>query len=319
MSLSDALRAPLQFEPAFKERVWGGRQLLPGSDQLIGEAWILHEDQPVVAGPFAGRTLADLTCEYPAQLLGEGHVAARKAGRFPLLLKLLDCQDWLSVQVHPDDQQAREMVGPDENGKTEAWHILRAEPGAKLISGTRAGVTDEQVRQAILSANVSGVTQESAVHAGETLMVPAGTLHALGPGLLIYEIQQTSDTTYRVYDWDRPASAGRELHLEQSAQVTQPGQAKFTPAHPPQPGATDQLAECEFFRLEQLQGDAAHPVGGDTARQGFHVLTVKSGEARLSTAAGELTLRPYDTVLLPAALGAYELRGTFEILRGQQS
>ncbi len=318
MSLSDALRTPLQFEPAFKERVWGGRQLLPDSDQPIGEAWILHEDQPVVAGPLAGRTLAELTREFPAELLGQQQAGQEQAGRFPLLLKLLDCQDWLSVQVHPNDQQARDMVGPDENGKTEAWHILRAEPGAKLISGTREGVTDEGVRQAILSANVSGVTQESEVHAGETLMVPAGTLHALGPGLLIYEIQQTSDTTYRVYDWDRPASAGRELHLEQSAQVTRLGQAGFTPAPTERPGATDRLAECEFFRLEQLQGGGAHPIGGDTAGQGFHVLTVKTGEARLHTAAGELALRPYDTVLLPAALGAYELSGTFELLRGQQ-
>lgn len=302
---------PLQFEVALKERVWGGQQLAPAGGPPIGEAWILHEAQAVSAGPFAGRTLAELTREYPEALLGKG----RTAERFPLLIKLLDCQDWLSVQVHPDDQHARELVGPLENGKTEAWHILNAAPGAKLISGTKAGVTRQEVQDAILAGNVSHLTEEREVHAGETLTVPAGTLHALGPGLLIYEIQQTSDTTYRVYDWDRPAAAGRELHLAQSAQVVKLGQAAFTAA--PGDQATALLAQCEYFRLEQLSS-AGSAIEGDTAGQHFHILTVKSGELTLHTKTVTLTLTPYDTVLLPAALGAYQLSGTFTVLRGQE-
>lgn len=308
--------APLHFEPAYKERVWGGRQLVSGDGPPVGEAWILHEDQPVSAGPLRGRTLTELTQAYPAELLGQDR-SLGQSGRFPLLLKLLDCQDWLSVQVHPDDAHAQRMVGPNENGKTEAWHVLRAEGGARIISGTQEGAGLDEVRGAILAGDVSAHTQERAVQAGETLMVPAGTLHALGPGLLIYEIQQTSDTTYRVFDWNRPAAAGRELHLSQSAEVVKLGQATYTPAPAAQPGAVSELATCAYFVLEELQGGPQATVRGDTARHSLHVLTVKSGEATLTTAAGEEVLRPYDTVLLPAHLGEYELAGTFEVLRGR--
>lgn len=304
--MNPALQYPLTLTPAYKERVWGGQTLGGTAGKPIGEAWLIHEDQPVASGDLAGQTLAELTRQYPAELVGAGW----RGGRFPLLIKLLDCQDWLSVQVHPNDQQAAQMVGPGELGKTEAWHVLKADQGAKLISGTRQGVQPDELARAILAGNVADLTHEQAVQAGETLMVPAGTLHALGPGLLIYEVQQTSDTTYRVYDWDRPASAGRELHLEQSAQVARPGQAGFTPAQADAPPARE-LTRCEYFVLERLHG----PQAGDTAAQTPHILTIIDGEAVLTVASESQRLGLHDTVLLPAALGEYELAGEFEALR----
>lgn len=300
-------QVPLRFTPAFKERVWGGRTLGQPSEAPIGEAWILHEEQPVQAGPLKGKTLAELTQKYPRELLGERW----PGGRFPLLIKLLDCQDWLSVQVHPNDEQARRMVGLGELGKTEAWHILHADDGAELISGTREGTTQDELEKAILAGNVSDLTEKRRVRAGETLMVPAGTLHALGPGLLIYEVQQTSDTTYRVYDWDRPAAAGRELHLKQSAEVTRTGQAGFTPAAE-SAVSPRLLTSCDYFVLEELHGPSAT---GDTAGKTPHILTVKQGEAHLNTPAGTEVLKQYDTILIPAQLGEYELMGDFQLLR----
>ncbi|MFC3862152.1 type I phosphomannose isomerase catalytic subunit [Deinococcus antarcticus] len=304
---------PLRFTPAFKERVWGGKTLGQPSTAPIGEAWILHEDQPVEGGPLAGVTLAELTRQYPRELLGAAWRQQHpQGGRFPLLVKLLDCQDWLSVQVHPNDEQARRMVGPGELGKTEAWHVLQADEGAELISGTREGTTQDELEKAILAGNVSDLTEKRQVKAGETLMVPAGTLHALGPGLLIYEVQQTSDTTYRVYDWDRPADAGRQLHLKQSAEVTRPGQAGFTPADAAE--SPRLLTSCDYFVLEELRGPQ---VWGDTDARTPHILTVKQGEAHLNTPAGTEVLKLHDTVLIPAQLGEYELTGEFQALRAR--
>jgi mannose-6-phosphate isomerase len=139
-----------------------------------------------------------------------------------LLVKLLDPAAWLSVQVHPNDEQARRMVGPREFGKTEAWYFLAAEVGAQIMVGVRPGVDGARLAAAIREGRILEVAHQVAVHDGDAILIPAGTLHALGPGLLLYEVQQASDTTYRIYDWDRPQSAGRQLHIEESAQVTLP-------------------------------------------------------------------------------------------------
>lgn len=309
--MTEFIPTVLRLEPAFKERVWGGTQLRPGNEQPIGEAWLVHEDQPVQGGPLDGLTLAEVTRRFPDDLLGQG----RSAQRFPLLIKLLDCQDWLSVQVHPNDEQAARLVGAGELGKTEAWHVLSAQPGARLISGTASDVDQHELREAILNGNVSSLTHEHAAQTGETLMVPAGTLHALGPGLLIYEVQQTSDTTYRVYDWDRPASAGRELHLKQSAEVTRPGQAQLTPAAPDAMPGARLLTQCEYFVLEEVTGQGGEGLRGETGGRSPHLLTVKSGEVTLKARGESIKLGQYGTVVLPASLGQYELQGEFRVLR----
>ncbi|MFD1733952.1 type I phosphomannose isomerase catalytic subunit [Deinococcus malanensis] len=236
------------------------------------------------------------------------------AGRpISLLIKLLDCQEWLSVQVHPDDAHARNLVGPGENGKTEAWYVLEAAPGAQLIGGVDPGVSPSTLREAILSQDVSSLLHHEPVVSGDTFLVCAGTVHALGPGLLIYEVQQTSDTTYRVFDWDRPASAGRELHLHESAQVAAPGLAERGQAVPQEAGV-HLLTQCEYFTLEQLR-TAGPSVQADTRGEYMHLLTAIEGEATLTTLADEMVLQPYDTVVIPASLGTYTLAGNAVVLR----
>ena len=297
---------PLHLQAKPVERVWGGQRLADMAEP-VGELWAIGEDNVVTAGPFRGRTVAQLAAEFPAGVLG----SAARDSRFPLLIKLLDCADWLSLQVHPDDEQAARLEGPGMLGKTEAWHILDAVPGARLIAGIAPGTPAEDLRRDILAGQVMNRAVYREVSGGDSLMIPAGTVHALGPGILLYEVQQSSDLTYRIYDWDRPASAGRALHLSQSAEVSRPVTAEPQPLSPA-PGVQE-LLRCAYFVLERLVPGST-PLERDTAAQSFHALTVIRGKATLHVHGASWTLKPYESVLLPAGLGRYTLKGDFEAL-----
>ncbi|GGO20452.1 type I phosphomannose isomerase catalytic subunit [Deinococcus humi] len=309
--MTHKLSSPLPLESRLVERVWGGTRLIPdgSNDRKIGEAWVVGEDNHVSGGPHAGQTLAELSAQFPKELLG--HRAT--SGRFPLLIKLLDCAEWLSVQVHPDDAQARELEGEGFLGKTEAWHLLAADDGAQIIAGIRDNTSQDTLSEAILAGKAMDHVAYTPVHAGDTFMIPAGTVHALGPGVFLYEVQQTSDLTYRIYDWDRPATAGRALHLSQSAAVARPWPAPTSPL-PPAGEAVQELTRCDYFVLERLTNRAS-TLTGDTAGQTFHVLTVTEGEARVEVNGEQHTLGQFESLLLPAAVGAYRLSGSFEMLR----
>lgn len=303
--------APLVLQARLSERVWGGRRLAPHRPEPVGEAWVVDEGNRVEGGPHGGRTLGELSAAHPLELLG----TRARGPRFPLLIKLLDCAEWLSVQVHPNDEQARELAGEGQLGKTEAWHVLEAEPGAELIAGVRPGTGADELRAAILGGRVMDYAQRQPVRAGDTILMPAGTLHALGPGLLLYEVQQTSDLTYRVYDWDRPPDAGRALHLRESALVTTNTRAALEPGAPAHPGEIRELTRCAYFVLERLTGGEA--VAGDTRGESFHAVTVMTGEARLEGEGGGVTLGALDSAVVPAALGTYRLEGGFTALRSR--
>ncbi|MCC6190038.1 MAG: class I mannose-6-phosphate isomerase [Anaerolineales bacterium] len=314
----------LQLIPEYHARVWGGRRLPPGGasrteagSQPIGEAWLVYESNRVAAGEWAGRTLAELSAALGAELLGEA--ALRRTGtRFPLLIKLLDCADWLSIQVHPNDEQAIRRHGPGSFGKTEAWHILAADPGARLIAGVRPGATPGELASAIRTGAILDWVQYHSVRAGDTLYVPAGTVHALGPGLFLYEIQQTSDLTYRVFDWNRPASAGRALHIEESVMAANAALAgERRPAPRLGPNDTQRLVACDYFTLDLVAG-AGEPSQAGTRGEGCHALTVIDGRVEVACGDECLALQPFETVLIPAAAGAYQLRplGSFRLLRG---
>lgn len=313
---TQALEA-LRLVPEYHERVWGGQNLRPtghGSTP-IGEAWIVYEGNRIESGPLAGQTLGEVSEEYGEALLGR-KVAARTGTRFPLLIKLLDCADWLSVQVHPNDRQAKELEGPDQFGKTEAWHILKAEPDAKLICGLREGSTREAMAEAIRNGTITDLADHLHVHTGDSVFTPATTIHALGPGLFLYEIQQTSDITYRVYDWGRPQSAGRKLHIEQSIKVSDPNsRCKLTPAPSAQEDGTRRLLSCPFFKLQLVQSSTA-PVFLDTRSESFALLTVIDGDLEIEGAGWSHTLGKYETVLVPACCGTYQLypHGEFHAL-----
>lgn len=294
----------LQLTPEYRDYVWGGQRLRPG--QLTAEAWVVYENDRIVNGPLAGLTLAEAAQQWGVDLLGENPVK-RTGARFPLLIKLLDCNAWLSVQVHPNDEQARQLEGPDQFGKTEAWHILEAANSAQLIAGVQEGTSAGELAAAIRTGTIIDHVQYHLARAGDTVFMPAGTLHALGPGFLVYEVQQTSNITYRIFDWNRPASAGRALHLEQSVAVTNPqGTGRIQPIGDLRPDDHRELVQCSYFTLELLAA-RSQPVTLDTRRVSFHALTVIDGQGAIECGAERITLNRFETVLVAAQAGAYHL------------
>ena len=306
--------AALRLIPEYSQRVWGGQRLRPGMPP-IGEAWIVWEENRVAAGPEAGRPLAEVSAEYGPALLGR-RVVGQTGSRFPLLIKLLDTAEWLSIQVHPDDEQAERLEGAGHFGKTEAWHILEADAGAQLICGLRPGTPPDALARAIRDGTILDWVRYLPVQAGDTILVRGGTIHSLGPGLLLYEVQQTSDITYRVFDWNRPQAAGRALHIDQSLAVADPAAA---PEALPQPalgdGAAARLTGCPYFTLD-LIGGQTNEISLDTSGETFHAITLIDGEARVDGDGWTETLARFDTVVVPAAAGAYCIRpvGAFRAL-----
>lgn len=302
---------PLQLIPQYREYVWGGGWLRP-ERVPTAEAWVIYDDNLIAAGPLAGRTLGDVASQYGAALLGQRAAhsppsTSAAAPRFPLLIKLLDCAQWISLQVHPNDEQARQLEGPGHCGKTEAWHILTASPCAALIAGIQPGVSAPALAESIRNGNILDLAMRRAVQTGDTFLIPPGAIHALGPGLLVYEVQQTSDLTYRVFDWNRPASAGRALHIEKSLAVADLNAVpQFIPPPHLETHGRQLLCSSAYFTLDFLSALDA-PLTLDTQGESFHALTVIAGSARLVSAQNELTLERFQTALVPAESGEYML------------
>lgn len=290
-----------------KERVWGGSRL--GAHRPpYGEAWVVGDSNRIASGPLAGSTLAEAVAEYPVELLG-APVYESEGAIFPLLIKLLDPADWLSIQVHPDDALALELEGEGFRGKTEAWYVLDAEPGAELIAGVRPNTSSERVSNAIRHGSLEPLLERHPVRAGDALLVEAGLIHALGPGIFIYEVQQSSDLTYRVSDWGRPASAGRQLHLDQSVRASKPTlRPRFAPMVKRLPNGSFPVLQCQYFRLELIDSDG-RPIARDTGKRSFQAITVIEGRAVLVAAGQPVELERYDSALVPAGVGSYRLEG----------
>ena len=296
----------LKLAPEFRDYVWGGDRLRPGHSPTA-EAWVIWEGDRIETGALAGKTLGEAAIEFGADLLGE-KVFARTQLRFPILIKLLDCAQWLSLQVHPNDEEAIKLEGPGQFGKTEAWHILESQPDAKLIAGLNPNTSADGLADAIRNGTVEEISQYVSVRQGDTVFMRAGTLHALGPGLLVYEVQQTSDWTYRVYDWGRPPTETRRLHIEKSIEVTRPDLiAPLIPIPHYGDGSCDVLVQCEYFTLELLAA-SSRPIELDTQNETFHAITVIEGKARLQSEDESIELEKFQTALVPASLGKYEFQ-----------
>ena len=307
----------LKLEAQYRERVWGG-QRLKAANPPIGEAWIAYGPSVVANGPNAGRTVDELIALDGAGLLG-AEASAQYGTRFPLLIKFLDCKDWLSVQVHPNDEQARRLVGPNEFGKTEAWFFLEAEPDARILAGVKAGTSRDALVAALRTGKVVDVAETLPIHDGDALLIPAGTLHALGPGLLLYEIQQASDTTYRAYDWDRPMSAGRKLHIEESVEVTttDPACDLARPVVAAPTGAA-RAVSCEYFDLDLVRVAAGEPLASSTGGRAFHIVSVVDGRVELRSGGEAVALDCFETAIVSGAAGDYTISaagGTARLLR----
>jgi len=313
---------PLKFHPVMKNNIWGGRALERYGYRLpegpIGEAWMIGDHAngtTVVAnGELAGMGLDELRKKFGASLLGTKG-AASKNGRFPLLLKLLDCNDDLSVQVHPNDEY--EGLPEGELGKTEMWYILDAKPGAKIVYGLQPGVTRTKLEQAIAEGRIMDCLQQVEVQAGDSFFIPAGTVHALGAGVLVAEVQQNSDTVYRLYDYNRPGLDGkpRELHIEHSLNVIRYESSGATRMKTDRvkPGEWLTLANCPYFIVEKgiVEGDW----NLSTTDESFVMLTVCDGKGSIGWGEEKLPLQAGDCLLLPAGLHAYTLSGQMTVLR----
>ena len=266
--------------PDLRERVWGGRRLGTPRGQPIGEAWVAGPSNTVVEGPDSGRTLAEIAARDGAAFVGR-NAWARMGDRFPLLVKLLDPADWLSVQVHPDDAMALRLEGPEALGKTEAWYVLDAARDAELILGVRRGIGAAAVRAALAEGSGALLPLLSRHHArpGDAIPVPAGTLHTVGPGLFLYELQQPSDLTYRCDDWGRPATPERPLHIAQALTSVRPAR-RPRPRQAPD-GARVTLVACEQFVLERLRVERDRAAVLEPGGASVHILTAVDGPVRL--------------------------------------
>jgi mannose-6-phosphate isomerase len=312
---------PLRFRLILRQYLWGGRRfesslgksLPPGGD--FAESWEVSDhgsDQSIVDfGPLAGTTLRELVTVHGRELLGRHHPQPS----FPLLLKFLDGHQTLSLQVHPNDEQAARLDPPDA-GKTEAWFVIEALPGSKIYAGLKPGVGREQLLDAIRRGECAPCLNAFVASPGDCVFVPAGTIHALGAGLLVAEIQQSSDTTYRLYDWDRVGPDGRRrpLRTEEGLDVVDFARG---PVMPQRPQATNRpqvsrLVDCDKFVWDRWNFESELTAGGDDR---CHILTVlrgavqiggdpagsplsRGGTALLPASAGEVTLSPHGRTLL---------------------
>ena len=277
--------APFRLKPWFSERVWGKKDLSPwysdtGTTELVGEAWLTGPQCVVETGVFAGRTLAE--------------VATEVGGEFPLLVKLLFPNEKLSVQVHPDDAQAQ--AAGEARGKTECWFVLEAEPGATVSLGLKDGVSVIDVERSVADGTMESLIRQVPVSVGDMLFVDAGTVHAIGPGVVLLETQQTSDVTYRLYDYGRP----RELHLEKGLQVIKPK----TAAGKVPPRVIDgftRLIEQKYFVVDRF--DFGEVTEASVSFDGPGCLVGLAGRTVVSTSENEVVLYPGQAVVVPQGAG----------------
>lgn len=261
----------------------------------------------VVGGPLSGKSLGDLFTNEREWLMGVAWTQANPAATtFPLLFKYLDCNRVLSVQVHPDDEYGSRMDPPDL-GKTEAWVILASEPESVIYSGLKEGIDREQLASLIADGRTEEALHSFHPEPGDCVFIPAGTVHALGGGLLVAEIQQSSNTTFRLFDWNRTDAAGksRDLHVEPSLKVTDYVRGPVQPRRLSAQGGLEALVDCDKFNLRRLSG-LGETIGGDDR---CHLLSVIRGEVRLTWAGTQSTSQQQtislgESVLLPAAMGA---------------
>lgn len=302
---------PLLFQPILKRIRWGGRRLGSllhkpiGSENDYAESWEVadHADGQsiVAAGPFAGLSLSDLMREHRRELLG----CQDQLTQFPLLIKFLDANDWLSLQVHPDDRLARQFQA-HENGKTEAWVILEARPDSQICSGLKSGVTPEQLRQALIQGTVEECLNMIPVKRGDCVFVPAGTVHALGPGIVLAEVQQQSNLTFRLFDWGRLDASGnaRPIHVEESITCTDFQRGPVFPVKPiqlcDQSHIFEELVRCEHFVIRRHRiMDPARMVIEDR----FRILIVLEGAIQVRTKYGSVVMPTGTTAIVPACSG----------------
>ncbi len=314
---------PLKFKPLYKDYIWGGRNLvslgksLP-ADGIVAESWEIacHKNgSSIVAnGEYEGAPLPELIRKLGTELTGRS-LPQQDIDKFPLLIKLIDAENNLSVQVHPDDAYAYEHEN-GEYGKNEMWYIISAKPGAKLVYDVMPGTTRESFSKAVAQNNVESCLKTIEVFPGDVIYIPAGMVHAIGKGIILAEVQQNSDTTYRVYDYGR---VGRELHIDKALEVidfdSKDRREKYTGIELPiSHGCKKRVVVAnDYFCTEiyDIRGTVSENADGSR----FFIYVFTSGSGIITWEDGELPVKTGESVLIPASLGKYSLTGDLRALK----
>lgn len=321
---------PLKFKGIYKERIWGGEKLatefgkkLPKSVEPIGESWEISgvegDVSTVANGTLKGNNLNELIEVYMDELVGD-EVFKRFGEEFPLLIKLIDAQDNLSIQVHPDDELS--AARHNAYGKTEMWHIISAEEGAQIYLGFKEDTTKERYMEYLNAGKLEELLNSYKVKAGETYFIPAGAIHAIGRGVLLAEIQQTSDITYRVYDFNRVDSAGktRELHTELALDaISYEASDEYNVSVTPVSGDAVEIQSCKYFasELRDVKGTTEIDLAG---RDSFTIFICLEGSVEVSTTGNDesntasVSLAKGESILIPATHPSVTLSGTATLL-----
>lgn len=315
---------PIKMDPVFKDYIWGGTLLKSKYGKkspydITAESWevAVHKDGCSTAenGEYAGKNISEIEAGLGEKLVG----SLNKGKKFPLLLKLIDAKNKLSVQVHPDNKYAAEHEN-GELGKTEMWHIIDCEEGAQLIFGFSRDVTKEEFAEAIKENKLGTVLNSVDVKKGDTFFIKSGTVHAIGSGILIAEIQQNSNTTYRVYDWGRVGKDGkpRELHIEKAIDVSnlksQKGLEKTKAIEVDEVGAVRKyLCSCEYFGAERVEVKTKSHENANG--KSFQIILAVSGNGKIVYSGGKIDISAGESFLIPAALGEYSIEGNLDYIK----
>lgn len=319
---------PLRFEPIFQRYLWGGQRLATKLGKGCGpenaaESWEIvdhgEHQSKVKFGSLRGQTLQQLMQEFGSQLVGRANwqaihqptVPNPLRGRFPLLFKFLDANQALSIQVHPDDKFASQMNPPDL-GKTEAWFVMHAESGSRIYSGLKAGVSEADFVEAVKTGSTASLMHHFEPQVGDVVYIPAGTVHSLGAGLVIAEIQQSSNTTFRVFDWGRVDANGvpRPLHVEQAQAVTRFDRGPVNPIripHSEQTVGPVRLIEANKFIVDRYRTASRSKTSIKLQQvDSFRILVITQGKLWVENDFAEQALQVGETVLIPAAISNVE-------------
>jgi mannose-6-phosphate isomerase len=307
---------PARLEPIFSPRPWGARSLAPffpnktNLAEPLGEAWMTGSECVFADGPYAGKKLGEVWPTLPVSWTG---TRVDHAHAFPLLVKFIFAEDKLSVQVHPDDAYAQKHeAAAGGRGKTEMWYAVSARPGAEVLAGLKAGVTRESFVQMIADGTAEDALVHVPMNAGDAIFIPAGTMHTIGAGLVLCEIQQLSDITYRVYDYNRRDANGRsrELHIDRALDVTKFGATfagKITPVRIESTSVTTTyFAACPYFATEKWE--FSRPLSSMTSPEHFELIVILEGTGSILVGADALPYERAHVWLLPAALGSFEIK-----------
>jgi mannose-6-phosphate isomerase len=308
--------SPLLLDPQFVHRIWGARSLAPlfphmtSLPEPVGEVWLTGNNCRIASGAFAGRTLADAWRAMPAEYAGTRMDTKEP---FPLLVKFLFPEDILSIQVHPGDDYVRlHEAHTGWTGKTEMWHVVAARPGAEVLVGLKPEITREGFRRAIADGTAEQCLERIPITAGDTIFVPAGTVHTIGPGSVLCEIQQNSDLTYRVFDYNRRDASGqpRELHIEKALAVARFGPqrgGKVGPLAGRERLGGSSLVSCPYFEVQRYAEEIPCDFEESASAESFHLIIFLEGAGAVSFPGGRLGFSQGQAWLMPAGLGGYRL------------